>query len=84
MKKTRIDAVEMPPTNSPADVVRPLSAVLETESVALNYFELAPTESFGYAYHRHLDQEEVFYTAVHPPSTERTLPVTNEAASLAR
>nr|WP_313691743.1 hypothetical protein [Halobaculum sp. XH14] len=26
----------------------------------MNYFELAPSESFGYAYHRHSDQE-VFY-----------------------
>ena len=27
----------------------------------MNYFELAPSESFGYAYHPHSDQEEVFY-----------------------
>ena len=61
MKKVRIEDVAAPRSNSPADVFRPLSAVLGTDAVAINYFELAPAESFGYAYHRHLDQEEVFY-----------------------
>ncbi len=61
MKKVTVERIESPPTNSPADVVRPLSTALGTERVAVNYFELAPSESFGYAYHRHLDQEEVFY-----------------------
>lgn len=56
-----VEDVETPRSISPADVLRPLSDVLDTESLALNYFELAPSERFGYAYHRHRDQEEVFY-----------------------
>jgi len=61
VETVRIDDVEVPPTNSPADVIRPLSAALGATGLAINYFELAPDESFGYAYHRHNDQEEVFY-----------------------
>ncbi|WP_306055727.1 cupin domain-containing protein [Natronococcus wangiae] len=61
MEHVRIDDVEVPATNSPADVVRPISRALGTTDLAMNYFELAPGESFGYAYHRHNDQEEVFY-----------------------
>ncbi|NIS29911.1 MAG: cupin domain-containing protein, partial [Actinobacteria bacterium] len=61
MKRVAIDDVEHPPTISPADVVRPLSGPLGTTDVALNYFELAPGETFGFDYHRHRDQEEVFY-----------------------
>jgi uncharacterized cupin superfamily protein len=59
--RVRVDDVETPPSNSPADVLRPLSPALGAESLALNYFELAPGERFGFASHRHLDQEEVFY-----------------------
>lgn len=47
--------------NSPADVVRELSPALDTNGLAINYFEVESSESAGYAYHRHLDQEEVFY-----------------------
>lgn len=61
MESTRVEDVDPASTNSPADVVRVLSPVLDTDQVAINYFEVAPTESLGYAYHRHLDQEEVFY-----------------------
>ncbi|ELZ07483.1 cupin domain-containing protein [Natrialba aegyptia] len=61
MQHIVIDAVDVPPTNSPADVVRPISEALGTSGVAINYFELAPGESFGFAYHRHHDQEEVFF-----------------------
>lgn len=61
MKKVTVANVEAPSTNSPADVVRPLSGALGTDGLAINYFELAPSESFGFDYHRHLDQEEVFY-----------------------
>ncbi|MFC4359689.1 cupin domain-containing protein [Halobium salinum] len=61
MKRISVDDVETPASVSPASVLRPLSAALGAEGVAVNYFELAPGESFGYDYHRHLDQEEVFY-----------------------
>lgn len=61
MKKVAVDAVDSPATTSPADVFRPLSGALETSGLAINYVELAPGEQFGYDYHRHLDQEELFY-----------------------
>ncbi|MFC6961172.1 cupin domain-containing protein [Halocatena marina] len=46
---------------SPADVRRPVGKKLGTTDMAINYFELAPDESFAFGYHRHADQEEVFY-----------------------
>lgn len=61
MKKIRIDDIDIPPSTSPADIVRPLSEALGTTGLSINYFEITPGESFGYAYHRHNDQEEVFY-----------------------
>lgn len=61
MKRVTIDDVEHPPTISPASVLRPLSRPLELTDVSINYFELAPGESFGFDYHRHRDQEELFY-----------------------
>ncbi|MFC7156480.1 cupin domain-containing protein [Halomarina halobia] len=59
MRKVRIDDVAG--WMGPADVKRPLGRELGTEDVAVNYFELAPGESFAFGYHRHADQEEVFY-----------------------
>ncbi len=46
---------------STADVRRPISKALGTEDMAINYYELAPGESFAFGYHTHHDQEEVFY-----------------------
>lgn len=37
-----------------------LGDVLETTDLAINYYELDPGDQFGYAVHRHGDQEEVF------------------------
>lgn len=45
----------------PADVKRTLGDALGTTDMVLNYYELAPGESLGFGYHRHNDQEEVFY-----------------------
>jgi uncharacterized cupin superfamily protein len=45
----------------PADVKRPLADALGATDLALNYYELAPGDSLGFGYHRHADQEEVFY-----------------------
>lgn len=59
MKKLSVDDVDS--RMGPADVKRPLSEPLDTENVAVNYYELAPGDSFGFGYHRHADQEEVFY-----------------------
>jgi uncharacterized cupin superfamily protein len=46
---------------SPASVKRSVSNALDAEHLALNYYELEPGESFGFGYHRHADQEELFY-----------------------
>ncbi len=70
MNKVSIEDIDTPPSNSPADVLRPLSQALNTTDLAINYFELAPGESFGYDYHRHHDQEEVFYIQAGRPTFE--------------
>ena len=59
MKKIALDALDS--RMGPADVKRPLSGPLDADDVALNYYELASGESFGFGYHRHADQEEVFH-----------------------
>ena len=45
----------------PAADKRALSGALGTTDLALNYYELAPGDAFGFGYHRHPRQEEVFY-----------------------
>lgn len=59
MEHVRID--DLDDWMGPADVKRPLGKALGTEHMAMNYYELAPGESFAFGYHRHADQEEVFY-----------------------
>lgn len=59
MEKCRIDAVES--RMGPAAVQRLLGPALGTTDVAVNYYELAAGDSFGFGYHRHEGQEEVFY-----------------------
>lgn len=60
MEKITILDLEPPSTTSPAEVY-PLGDPLGTTDIAINYFELAPGDRFGFDLHRHLDQEEVFY-----------------------
>ena len=59
MERVRIDDVSS--YAGPADVKRPLTDALGAENVAVNYYELAPGDSFAFGYHAHEDQEEVFY-----------------------
>ncbi|MBX0295458.1 cupin domain-containing protein [Haloarcula nitratireducens] len=59
MERVSVDAVDS--RMGSADVKRSLSRALETSDLAVNYYELAPGETFGLGYHRHPDQEEVFY-----------------------
>ncbi len=59
MERIAIDAVA--DWAGPADVKRDLGRALGTEHVNLKYYELAPGETFGFGYHRHPDQEEVFH-----------------------
>ncbi|UIP00399.1 cupin domain-containing protein [Halobaculum sp. CBA1158] len=44
----------------PAAVMRHLTEPLGCEDLAINYYELAPGDSFAFAYHNHEVQEEVF------------------------
>ncbi|MFD1563351.1 cupin domain-containing protein [Haloarchaeobius amylolyticus] len=46
---------------SPARNKRSLSNALGTEHLAMNHYILEPGESFGFGYHRHAEQEEIFY-----------------------
>ena len=59
MRRVRIEEVDS--WMGPASVKRSLTRALGTEDVAVNYYELEPGESFAFGYHRHADQEEVFY-----------------------
>lgn len=45
----------------PATVKRRLAPALNAEQIALNYYELAPGDSFAFGYHKHENQEEIFY-----------------------
>lgn len=58
MDKIRIDEIEGTPDS--ATVRRPLTEAVNATNLALNYYELAPGDSFAYGYHRHEKQEEVF------------------------
>jgi len=46
---------------SPARSKRSLSNALGAERLAVNHYILEPGEQFGFGYHRHADQEEIFY-----------------------
>jgi uncharacterized cupin superfamily protein len=59
VQRVRIDDVD--DRVNPATVLRPLTEALGCTDLAINYYELAPGDSFAYAYHRHEVQEEVFY-----------------------
>ncbi len=48
---------------SPADTKRKLGDALGATDMALNYYELDPGDSLGFGYHRHSEQEEVFFIA---------------------
>ncbi len=58
MDKIRIDDVDQ--RLDSATVQRPLTDAVNATNVALNYYELAPGDSFAYGYHMHEKQEEVF------------------------
>jgi len=59
MKKVTIEEIDR--RIDSATVTRPLTAALGASNVAINYYELAPGDSFAYGYHAHEMQEEVFY-----------------------
>jgi uncharacterized cupin superfamily protein len=57
----RVNAGDVDSWTSPAAAKRPLGRALGAEEVALNHYELEPGDAFGFGYHRHPDQEELFY-----------------------
>jgi uncharacterized cupin superfamily protein len=59
MEKVRIEEIDS--RIGPAEVKRPLTAALGATDLALNYYELAPGDSFAFGFHAHGEQEEVFY-----------------------
>jgi uncharacterized cupin superfamily protein len=59
MEHTSLDDIDS--WMSPATAKRSISNALGAEHLALNHYELAPGETFGFGYHRHADQEELFY-----------------------
>jgi mannose-6-phosphate isomerase-like protein (cupin superfamily) len=83
MEKVAIDEVDS--WLSPASAKRPLSRALGAENVAINYYELAPGESFAFGYHSHEGQEEVFYVTSGEATFETEEgPVTVGAGELVR
>ncbi|WP_226011244.1 cupin domain-containing protein [Halomicrobium salinisoli] len=59
MERVSLDDVDS--RMGPATGRRLLSGALGAENLALNHYELEPGETFGFGYHRHERQEEVFY-----------------------
>jgi uncharacterized cupin superfamily protein len=85
VQRTSIDEVDS--WIAPASVKRPLGEALDAERVALNYYELEPGETFGFGYHRHAEQEELFYvldgTATFETETGETAVSSGEAIRFA-
>lgn len=59
MEKIDIDGLDNHPRV--ADVQKHLTNPLSLGDMALNYYELAPGESFSGGLHTHMNQEEIFY-----------------------
>jgi uncharacterized cupin superfamily protein len=58
MDKVRIEDIDQEIDS--ATVQRPVTDAINATDVSLNYYELAPGESFAYGYHMHEKQEELF------------------------
>lgn len=58
MQKVRITDVEE--KLDCATLQRPLTDAIGAAHVSLNYYELAPGDSFAFGYHSHANQEEIF------------------------
>ena len=57
----KITLTEIESWTGPQKSKKPLARALGAEHVACNYYELDPGDSFGFGYHRHPEQEELFY-----------------------
>lgn len=56
----RVAVADVENSVQPAAVQKRLTDALGCSDLAINYYELAPGDSFAFAYHRHDAQEEVF------------------------
>jgi len=56
----RVNVDDVDDRTGPADVKRKLGGALGATDVAVNHYELAPGDSFGFGYHSHERQEELF------------------------
>lgn len=61
MRKVQVRPVDGAARPGPAAVRVSLTDALGMADAALNYYELAPGDSFAFGFHAHEDQEEVFY-----------------------
>lgn len=59
MEKVTVDDIENEPRV--AEVQKHLSDPLDLSDMAINYYELAPGDSFSGGVHTHMNQEEIFY-----------------------
>ncbi|MFD1515060.1 cupin domain-containing protein [Halomarina rubra] len=57
----RVAVEDAPGADSETRRFRSLASALDTTGLAINYFDVAPGEPVGYCYHRHHEQEEVFF-----------------------
>lgn len=57
----KVAAADVDAVPSAASVRRPLADAVGAENVSVNYYELAPGDSFAFGYHYHGIQEELFY-----------------------
>jgi uncharacterized cupin superfamily protein len=61
MRKAQVRSADETPRPGPATVWLSLTDALGMADAALNYYELAPGDSFAFGFHTHEGQEEVFY-----------------------
>lgn len=76
MDRVTIDAVDS--YMGPAAVKRPLTDALGATDLALNYYELAPGDSFAFGIHAHDAQEEVFHVQAGTVTFETGDPTTGD------
>lgn len=60
MDMDNIRIADVDPEIDSATVKRPLTEAINATDVAINYYELAPGDSFAFGYHMHENQEEIF------------------------
>lgn len=70
MKKVALGGTD---ADEESRVSQGLSSALGTDVLAINYFECPPGEPIGFCYHRHHEQEEVFYVVSGTATSKRRM-----------